>query len=183
MQQCLTAILPRNALERAQAFFKRSGFTCDEGSSDEYRMLSEGRGGHVRPNPTEGWLEPNGPDDVLLRVGRPTRLRSLKIRVGLNPAVPPRPRRSVSRPLRAGLSEGQKRRSGVVAARSSDHCRMTPSGLPRPRRGSRAGAATPTAIPATIRAALRARESVSGISAGFAVPCAIVRLPMMARNE
>lgn len=119
MQQRLTAILPCTDLDRAQTFFERLGFIRDDGSPDEYRMLSDGRGGHVHLNPAvEGWLEPNrnpfglylyredvdelaayfkeeiiekegptdkpwgmyefalnGPDDALIRVGWPTRLR------------------------------------------------------------------------------------------------------------
>jgi catechol 2,3-dioxygenase-like lactoylglutathione lyase family enzyme len=60
MQQRLTAILPCNDLDRSQAFFERLGFTRDEGCPDEYRMLSDGRGGHIHLNPAvEGWLEPN----------------------------------------------------------------------------------------------------------------------------
>jgi catechol 2,3-dioxygenase-like lactoylglutathione lyase family enzyme len=118
MNQRLTAILPCNDLEQAQAFFERLGFRREE-SPDDYRMLSDGLGGEVHLQPAvEGWLTPgrnpfglylyredvdalaaafrgetlekdgpedkawgmyefslNGPDDTLVRVGWPTRLR------------------------------------------------------------------------------------------------------------
>jgi hypothetical protein len=114
----LTAILPCNDVVTAQAFFERLGFTLD-GGPDNYRMMSDGRGGFIHLNPAvEGWLaagsnpfglylyredvdavaaafaseiiEPegasnkpwgmyefalNGPDDTLIRVGWPSRLR------------------------------------------------------------------------------------------------------------
>ena len=54
----LTAILPYNNLERAQAFFERLGFSREE-SPDDYRMLSDGLGGHVHLTPAvDGWLTP-----------------------------------------------------------------------------------------------------------------------------
>lgn len=58
MEEKLTAILPCNDLDAAQAFFERLGFTRDEGSPNEYRMMSDGRGGfiHLR-RAVEGWLE------------------------------------------------------------------------------------------------------------------------------
>jgi len=118
MDQRLTAILPCNDLELAQAFFERLGFSRDE-SPDDYRMLADGLGGYIHLTPAvEGWLAPgrnpfglylyredvdglaavfeseilekdgpndkpwgmyefalNGPDDTLVRVGWPTRLR------------------------------------------------------------------------------------------------------------
>lgn len=118
MDQRLTAILPCNNLDQAQAFFERLGFRREE-SPDEYRMLSDGLGGHVHLQAAvEGWLTPgrnpfglylhrqdvdglaaafkgetlekdgpgekpwgmyeftlNGPDETLVRVGWPTRLR------------------------------------------------------------------------------------------------------------
>jgi hypothetical protein len=118
MEQRLTAILPCNDLDAAQAFFERLGFKWEEGSPDGYRMLSDGQGGFVYLNrAVEGWLEAgrnpfglylyredvdavaasfagetlgpprdtpwgmyefalNGPDDTLVRVGWPTRLRN-----------------------------------------------------------------------------------------------------------
>jgi hypothetical protein len=118
MQERLTAILPCNDLDAAEAFFARLGFKREQGSLDEYRMLSDGRGAFIHLNrAVEGWLEAgrnpfglylyredvdsaarafvgetigeprdtpwgmyefalNGPDDTLVRVGWPTRLRS-----------------------------------------------------------------------------------------------------------
>jgi hypothetical protein len=118
VEQRLTAILPCNDLDAAQAFFERLGFKLDPGSLDDYRMLSDGLGGHLHLNrAVEGWLTPgrnpfglylyredvdgaatafagefvakpkdrpwgmyefalNGPEDTLVRVGWPTRLRS-----------------------------------------------------------------------------------------------------------
>lgn len=119
MQQKMTAILPCNDLDAAQRFFERLGFTLNDSSWDEYRMLSDGYGGHIHLNPAaEGWLVPgrnpfglylhredvdalatvfagdileregvsdkpwgmyefslNGPDQTLVRVGWPSRLR------------------------------------------------------------------------------------------------------------
>ena len=117
MDQRLTAILPCNDLDAAQAFFERLGFQRDDGSPDDYRMLSDGRGGFIHLNKAvEGWLQAgrnpfglyltredvdglaavfagetigppadkpwgmyefalNGPDDTLVRVGWPSRLR------------------------------------------------------------------------------------------------------------
>jgi hypothetical protein len=118
MEQRLTAILPCNDLDAAQAFFGRLGFTLDPGSLEDYRMLSDRLGSHLHlTRAVEGWLTPgrnpfglylyredvdgaaapfageliaapkdrpwgmyefalNGPDDTLVRVGWPTRLRS-----------------------------------------------------------------------------------------------------------
>jgi hypothetical protein len=99
MEQRLTAILPCNDLDGAELFFARLGFARDPGSPDDYRMLSDGFGGHVHLNrAAEGWLRvganPFGLylyrqdvdalaaafageilDDTLVRVGWPTRLR------------------------------------------------------------------------------------------------------------
>ncbi len=117
MQQRLTAILPCNDLDAAEAFFARLGFQRDGSSVDDYRMLSDGLGGFIHLNPAvEGWLQAgrnpcglylyredvdgaarafagetitqpgdtpwgmyefalNGPDETLVRVGWPTRLR------------------------------------------------------------------------------------------------------------
>jgi hypothetical protein len=119
LEQHLTAILPCNDIDAAEVFFIRLGFTRVADSLDEYRLLSDGRGGFIHLQPAvEGWLVPgrnpfglylyredvdgtasafageiigkdgpsakpwgmyefalNGPDDVLVRVGWPTRLR------------------------------------------------------------------------------------------------------------
>jgi catechol 2,3-dioxygenase-like lactoylglutathione lyase family enzyme len=117
MDQRLTAILPCNDLDAAQAFFERLGFRREQGSPDDYRMLADGLGGFIHLHKAvEGWLKPgrnpfglylyredvdgvaaafagetlgtpedkpwgmyefalNGPDDTLLRIGWPTRLR------------------------------------------------------------------------------------------------------------
>ena len=117
MQQKLTAILPCNDLDAAEAFFTRLGFRREQGSLDDYRMLSDGVGGFIHLNrAVEGWLKAgrnpfglylyredvdglarafvgetigqpgdtpwgmyefalNGPDETLVRVGWPTRLR------------------------------------------------------------------------------------------------------------
>jgi catechol 2,3-dioxygenase-like lactoylglutathione lyase family enzyme len=118
MDQRMTAILPCNDIDQAQAFFERLGFRREE-SPDDYRMLSDGLGGQIHLTPAvEGWLTPgrnpfglylyrrdvdslaavfkgetlendgpsdkpwgmyeftlNGPDDTLVRVGWPARLR------------------------------------------------------------------------------------------------------------
>jgi hypothetical protein len=118
MQERLTAILPCNDLDAAEAFFARLGFKRDQGSLDAYRMLSDGRGGFLHLNrAVEDWLEAgrnpfglylyredvddlarafdgetirqpgdkpwgmyefalNGPDETLVRIGWPTRLRA-----------------------------------------------------------------------------------------------------------
>lgn len=119
MRQRVTAILPCNDLDAAQRFFERLGFTRDDGSPDDYRMLSDGHGGDIHLNPAlPGWLTPgrnpfglylyrenvdalaaafadeiieregasdkpwgmyefalNGPDETLVRIGWPSRLR------------------------------------------------------------------------------------------------------------
>jgi hypothetical protein len=118
MIQRLTAVLPCNDLDTAQAFFERLDFKFCGGPAD-YRMMSDGMGGEVHLNrAVEGWVVPgrnpfglylyrkdvdvvaaafvgeiiepegpsdkpwgmyefalNGPDDTLIRVGWPTRLR------------------------------------------------------------------------------------------------------------
>lgn len=115
----MTAILPCNDLDAAETFFKRLGFARDVGGRDDYRMLSDGRGGFLHLNrAVEGWLTAgrnpfglylyredvdgaaaafadeilekhgpeakpwgmyefslNGPDETLVRVGWPLRLR------------------------------------------------------------------------------------------------------------
>lgn len=117
MDQRLTAILPCNDLDAAQSFFERLGFKRDPSSIDEYRMLSDGRGGFIHlTRAVDGWLHAgrnpfglylyredvdgaaaaferetmgrpadtpwgmyefslNGPDETLVRIGWPTRLR------------------------------------------------------------------------------------------------------------
>ena len=58
MDQRLTAILPCNDPDAAQAFFERLGFKLEPGSVDEYRLLSDGVGGFVHLNrAVEGWLK------------------------------------------------------------------------------------------------------------------------------
>ena len=119
MIERLTAILPCNDLDAAQRFFERLGFQV-EGGPDDYRMMSDGRGGDIHlQRAVDGWLTPgsnpfglylyrenvdelatafraetiepegpsdkpwgmyelavNGPDETLVRVGWPTRLRA-----------------------------------------------------------------------------------------------------------
>lgn len=59
MQPNVTAILPCNDLDRTEAFFSRLGFRREIGSADDYRMLTDGLGGHIHLNPAaEGWLIP-----------------------------------------------------------------------------------------------------------------------------
>jgi catechol 2,3-dioxygenase-like lactoylglutathione lyase family enzyme len=54
----LTAILPCNDLDASEAFYARLGFTHREGD-DDYRMLSDGRGGELHLTAAvEGWLVP-----------------------------------------------------------------------------------------------------------------------------
>jgi catechol 2,3-dioxygenase-like lactoylglutathione lyase family enzyme len=60
----LTAILPCNDLDASEAFYKRLGFTRPEDRpanplDDTYRILSDGKGGHLHlTNAVEGWLVP-----------------------------------------------------------------------------------------------------------------------------
>src|ERR1700722_18213835 len=117
MQQRLSAILPRNYLDGGEVFFARLRFQRDQGSLDDYRMLSDGLGGFIHLNrAVEGWLQAgrnpfglylyredvdgaapafagetirqprdtpwgmyefalDGPDETLVRVGWPMRLR------------------------------------------------------------------------------------------------------------
>ena len=54
----LTAILPSNDLDASEAFYARLGFSQRE-SDDDYRMLSDGRGGELHLTAAvEGWLVP-----------------------------------------------------------------------------------------------------------------------------
>jgi hypothetical protein len=115
----LTAILPCNDLDASERFYNRLGFSRPDGDrpspgeSDTYRMLSNGKGGHLHlTDAVEGWLVPgrnpfglylhledvdalarefqqrpedkpwgmyefamSDPDETLVRVGWPTRLR------------------------------------------------------------------------------------------------------------
>ena len=64
-EHALTAILPSNNLDASEAFYKRLGFTrpAEERSAnpaeDTYRILSDGKGGHLHlTNAVEGWLVP-----------------------------------------------------------------------------------------------------------------------------
>ena len=58
MDERLTAILPCNDLNAAQAFFERLGFKRDGSTRDDYRMMSDGRGGFIHlTRATEGWVE------------------------------------------------------------------------------------------------------------------------------
>ncbi|HET7879821.1 MAG TPA: hypothetical protein VFL55_02975 [Acetobacteraceae bacterium] len=51
--------MPCNDLDAAEAFFQRLGFSRDAGSPDEYRVLSDGRGGFLHLAPAvRGWLVP-----------------------------------------------------------------------------------------------------------------------------
>jgi len=118
----LTAIIPCNDLDTAEAFWNRLGFFQDAASKNEhgdYRMLSDGKGADVHlTDAVEGWVVPgrnpfgvylytrevdeaaaamqdaviekskraehkpwamyeislNGPDDLLVRIGYPSRL-------------------------------------------------------------------------------------------------------------
>jgi hypothetical protein len=61
----LTAILPCNDLDTSEAFYNRLGFTRPEGdrpadkTEDSYRILSDGKGGHLHlTDAVEGWLVP-----------------------------------------------------------------------------------------------------------------------------
>lgn len=55
-----TAIIPCNDLDAAEAWWNRLGFSRPAGQGyDEYRMLSDGRGGEVHLNlAVEGWVVP-----------------------------------------------------------------------------------------------------------------------------
>ncbi len=115
----LTAILPCNDLDASERFYNRLGFVRPDGQrpapgqADTYRILSNGKGGHLHlTDAVEGWLVPgrnpfglylhledvdvlarefgqqaedkpwgmhefalSDPDETLVRVGWPTRLR------------------------------------------------------------------------------------------------------------
>lgn len=54
----LTAILPCNDLDASEAFYARLGFTR-HGWDDNYRILSDGKGGEIHLSAAvEGWLDP-----------------------------------------------------------------------------------------------------------------------------
>jgi len=61
-QPRLTTILPCNDLDASEAFYNRLGFFQGEASRNEhdgYRMLSDGKGGHLHLNDAvEGWVVP-----------------------------------------------------------------------------------------------------------------------------
>ena len=61
----LTAILPCNDLDASEGFYNRLGFNRPEEDrptnpeEDGYRMLADGKGGHLHlTNAVEGWLVP-----------------------------------------------------------------------------------------------------------------------------
>jgi catechol 2,3-dioxygenase-like lactoylglutathione lyase family enzyme len=63
--RALIAILPCNDLDASEAFYNRLGFTRPDsekptkGTEDTYRMLSDGKGGHLHlTDAVEGWLTP-----------------------------------------------------------------------------------------------------------------------------
>lgn len=54
----LTAILPCNDLDASEAFYAKLGFVR-RGYDDGYRILEDGKGGHLHLAPAvEGWLVP-----------------------------------------------------------------------------------------------------------------------------
>jgi hypothetical protein len=58
MKEYLAAILPCNDLDETQIFFGRLGFSLQDGSLDEYRVLSDGLGGLIHlQRAVEGWLQ------------------------------------------------------------------------------------------------------------------------------
>jgi len=59
MEGLLTAILPCNDLDASERFYNRLGFSHSDNQPDTYRMLSNGKGGHLHlTNAVEGWLVP-----------------------------------------------------------------------------------------------------------------------------
>lgn len=53
----LTAILPCNDLDASEAFYRRLGFTRLDRDDSEYRILSDGKRGHLHlTKAVEGWL-------------------------------------------------------------------------------------------------------------------------------
>jgi hypothetical protein len=86
---------PCNNLDKSEAFYAKLRFTR-EGGTDDYRILSYGKGGQIHlTKAVEGWLVPgcnpfgipenkpwgmyefalSDPDETLVRIGWPTRLR------------------------------------------------------------------------------------------------------------
>lgn len=66
MENRLTAILPCNDLNASEAFYARLGFTRPESekpanpAEDTYRILSDGKGGHLHlTDAVPGWLVPH----------------------------------------------------------------------------------------------------------------------------
>lgn len=56
----LTAILPCNDLDASEAFYARLGFSDPDRGYDDYRILSDGKGGRLHlTRAVEGWLIPN----------------------------------------------------------------------------------------------------------------------------
>ena len=71
MQQRLTAILPCNDLDAAEAFFGLLGFQRDQGSLDDYRMLSDGLGGFIHLNrAVEGGCRPGATRSAFTFTGK-----------------------------------------------------------------------------------------------------------------
>jgi catechol 2,3-dioxygenase-like lactoylglutathione lyase family enzyme len=65
-EHALTAILPCNNLDATEAFYNRLGFTRPSEdrpanpADDFYRILSDGKGGHLHlNNAVEGWVIPD----------------------------------------------------------------------------------------------------------------------------
>ena len=63
MEQRLTAILPCNNLDTSEVFYNRLGFTRTDPNQrwedDNYRILSDGKGGHLHlTRSVEDWLVP-----------------------------------------------------------------------------------------------------------------------------
>lgn len=55
----LTAILPCNDLDASEAFYLRLGFRRSGGAYEGYRLLEDGKGGHLHLRQAEeGWLAP-----------------------------------------------------------------------------------------------------------------------------
>ena len=59
MEHRLTAIVPCNDLDACEAFYARLGFTRPAGSDDAYRILADGKGGHLHLTAAvEDWVVP-----------------------------------------------------------------------------------------------------------------------------
>jgi catechol 2,3-dioxygenase-like lactoylglutathione lyase family enzyme len=63
-EHALTAILPSNDLDASEAFYRRLGFQrpgedLSANTFDDYRILNDGKGGHLHlTNAVKGWLIP-----------------------------------------------------------------------------------------------------------------------------